>query len=271
MHASLGIDLAAQPANTAACLIEWGDAGARVVFVRHGAECSDDALVGWMADATEVGIDAPFGWPVAFVDAVSDYSVSGDWPAAPRVEGARIHYRDLRYRETDLAVNRLLQSERGVSLWPLSVSSDSIAVVAWRCAHLLHRHADSTGRAVDRTGEGTGVFETYPAAALAAWDLPRRGYKVRAAGGRAVAEQTRRDILSGIERAGRGWLDLGATPSVREQLIASDHALDAFISALVTRAAAAGQTTPPRPDQLERARSEGWIHVPRPEGLAGLA
>jgi predicted nuclease with RNAse H fold len=267
---SLGIDLAAQPQNTAACLIEWGLAGGEVCWVRTGTECSDDALVQWMTDASEVGIDAPFGWPATLVELLPEYRSTGRWPVAPRLAGGRMYYDRLRYRETDRAVNRLLVAERGVSLWPLSVSSDSIAVVAWRCAHLLHRYAERTHQAVDRLGETTRVFETYPAAALVSWELPRQHYKDRTAAKRKQAEHARLEILRRIERAGRSWLNLELTPWARQAFVASDHALDAFVSAVVARAAAKRHTSCPRPEQLALARSEGWIHVPRHEALKTL-
>jgi hypothetical protein len=41
-----------------------------------------------------------------------------------------------------------------------------------------------------------------------------------------------------------------------------DHGLDAFVCALVARAALAGLTTGPARGQVDVARREGWIHVP---------
>lgn len=267
---TLGIDLAAQPANTAACLIEWGIVGAEVRWLRKGAECSDDAMLEWMGQADEVGIDAPFGWPETLVELLPEYLISGAWPVAPRLDGGRLYYDGLRYRETDRSVQRLLEGQGKGTLWPLSVSSDSIAVVAWRCAHLLHRHAESTGHHVDRIGGSTHVFETYPAAALASWGIDRKGYKTRTAAGRGKARAARELILDRVNDAREGWLNLELTQGAREALVASDHALDAFISALVARAAAQKHTTLPRPEQRSQAEREGWIHVPRPEALEAL-
>ena len=267
MLTTLGIDLAAQPANTAACLIEWGLSGAEVRWLGRGAECGDDALVEAMVRADEGAIDAPFGWPKLFVELLPEDRATRRWPWAPRLDGGRLYYDGLRYRETDREVNRLLLAERDVSLWPLSVSSDAIAVVAWRCAHLMHRHAEQLGHEVDRLGNNVGVFEAYPAAALTSWGLPHRGYKPRGAANRAAAELVRLEILRGIERGARGRINLEPTPWARQQLVASDHALDAFMSALVARAAAQRNTNRPRPEQQKLARSEGWVHVPRPEAL----
>ena len=46
-----------------------------------------------------------------------------------------------------------------------------------------------------------------------------------------------------------------------------DNGLDAFVCALVARAALAGLTGGPVSEQVEVARREGWIHVP----TAGVA
>lgn len=51
--------------------------------------------------------------------------------------------------------------------------------------------------------EGSGVFEVYPAAALASWGFPHKGYKARTAAARPAAEKRRLEILAGVERDGR--------------------------------------------------------------------
>lgn len=272
MLRTLGIDLAAQDRDTAVCLIQWpADGSAEVLWVEAARVCTDDALVAWMGQADEVGIDAPMGWPSALVDLLPDYMATGRWPVAPQFADGRVWYDELRLRETDRAVHRLLLAERDVSVRPLSVSSDTIAVVAFRCARLLALHGEHSGVAFDRTGHTSRVFEVYPAAALASWGFPHKGYKARARAKRAAAEQRRRDILSAIERQGRAWLNLDHTPDVRQALIASDHALDAFLSALAARAAGQRWTTQPKPAQQRLAEAEGWIHVPRPESFESLA
>lgn len=271
MLRTVGIDLAAQARDTAACQIEWSGQGTcNVLWVREGTDCTDDALVAWMAQASAIGIDAPMGWPSALVDLLPEYMATGRWPVVPQFTDGRVWYDELRLRETDRAVHRLLLAERDVSVRPLSVSSDTIAVVAWRCARLLAMHGERNGVAFDRTRR-SGVFEVYPAAALASWGFPHKGYKARTAAARPAAEKRRLEILAGIERDGRSWLNLDLVPDVRQRLIASDHALDAFVAALATCAATQKWTTLPRPDQRDLARAEGWIHVPRPESFEGLA
>jgi hypothetical protein len=50
----------------------------------------------------------------------------------------------------------------------------------------------------------------------------------------------------------------------------SDHAFDALIASLVTRAAAVGLTTRPTAAEAQRARLEGWIAVPHRDSLSKL-
>lgn len=98
-----------------------------------------------------IAIDAPLGWPSAFVLAVSGHAAGAPWPD--------MGMRALRYRATDLHV----QHQTGIS--PLSVSSDRIGIVAFRAARLL-----AMLRPGDPARDGSrGVLGVYPAAALKRW------------------------------------------------------------------------------------------------------
>jgi predicted nuclease with RNAse H fold len=105
-----------------------------------------DWLVELCKHAQWVGIDAPFGWPDAAVEATATWASGGRWPEVSK--------NDLRYRLTDQCVRET------TGLPPLSVSSDRIAVTAWRCARLLDA-LRTNGRPVDRTGTDD-IFEVYP-------------------------------------------------------------------------------------------------------------
>jgi predicted nuclease with RNAse H fold len=131
----------------------------------------------------------------------------------------------------------------GIGVTPLSVCTDRIGVAAFRCALLLDRLDD-----VDRTGVTGPVCEVYPAAALRRWfGGDARGYK------RDV--QLRRKLLESLSEV--ACVDLG---SFKATLVASDHAFDAFVCALVTIAVERGETAVPEDEDL--AAEEGWIHVP---------
>ncbi len=179
------------------------------------------------------------------MQALVSWAAGERWPDVSKDE--------LRYRVTD----RIVREMTGLS--PLSVSSDRIAVTAWRCARLLDLLR--TGEhGVDRAGRD-GIFEVYPAAALTCWGLSRKGYK---AGGDVAAKQRQRQARAALiaEIARRAyWLDLSA---VKDASIDSDHALDALLASLVALAGYIGRTVAPPDDHALRAGifREGWIHLP---------
>jgi len=239
---TLGIDLAAQPANTSACSIEWGANLPAVSELRSGLD--DEALLDAISGADKVGIDAPFGWPDEFVDAVAAHRDGTGWPGSG--EDQDIYRFHLSFRATD---RRLI--ERG-SRRPLSVSTDLIGVVAMRCAYLLDRLA-ARGEPVDRAGTGK-VIEAYPAPALSGWGMSAVGYKSRVGVARLP------ELLSTLEE-GLGGIEM--TQQQRESAESDHNCFDALVASLVARAAALGLTQPPEPgEEADRADREGWIHVP---------
>lgn len=240
---TLGIDLASQRAKTAACAVDWIDGVATVALVELGVD--DRRALDLMTDVDVVGIDGPFGWPVPFVDLMRNHHgfVAGteEWTPARRDA--------LRFRRTDHLVRERL------GRWPLSVSSDRIAIAAMRCAGLL----DNLG-VVDRSGSGQ-VVEVYPAAALKSWGFRSGGYKGIA--NRANLAGLLADLLSTCP-----WLDV--TAEARERFARSDHAFDALVAAIVARAAVIGRTQRPEGDDRALALTEGWIAVPEPGSLDAL-
>jgi predicted nuclease with RNAse H fold len=237
---TLGIDLSSNPAKTAACLISWDTDGGRIEELVIGSDRSspleNEDLLRMIRSADLSGIDAPFGWPVPFVEAVCAWDGFGDWPGSATVA-------ELRYRTTDLLIRRPRP--------PLSVSSDLIGVTAMRCVAIL----DSLGAEVDRSGMSGPAIEVYPAAALFRWCLPAEGYK-----GRARSE-ARRELVAGLFARLEGICDF--TAAHREICESSDDALDALVASLAARARMLGRTPEPRAgDEAALARVEGWIHVP---------
>src|SRR5690606_4581025 len=122
---------------------------------------------------------------------------------------------------------------------PLSVVADRIALAAIRCAGLL-----DALEVVDRSGVN-GVFEVYPAAALKAWGLPWTGYK----GPSAAAQKRLKELFCG---EARDCCDPWPTfaPGLDTLCETNDHAFDALIAALVTRAAALRRTICPDPKDV---------------------
>jgi predicted nuclease with RNAse H fold len=207
-----------------------------VIGDRRSTSLENEDLLAMIRAADLSGIDAPFGWPIPFVEAVRSWDGFGGWPDPSTVA-------ELRYRKTDLRIRK--------PRLPLSVSSDLIGVTAMRCARIL----DLLGEAVDRSGMSGPVIEVYPAAALFRWGLPAEGYK-----GRARSE-ARRKLVAGLCGRLEGVCEVSTAQ--REACESSDDALDALVASLAVRARMLGGTqTPEAGEETARARVEGWIHVP---------
>jgi len=238
---TLGIDLAAQPADTGVCAVSWAE---RVTIELASASADDTLLTKLITKADRVGVDVPLGWPMPFVRAVADYQNQLSWAGG--------HGEEMQLRKTDQWLRNALQMR------PLSVSADKIGVPAMRAAHLL----SSLDPPLDRSGRGK-VVEVYPAAALKCWGFPYRGYKRNA--GRAIREQL---LQSFVERT-RRWIEL--TQDVHAACTESDHVFDALIAALVARAAHLGLVHPIAEDDIKTAQMEGWIALPLEDSLDRLA
>ena len=205
----------------------------------------DEELIALIESVDKVGIDSPLGWPDPFVAALTAHRERMRWTAgADRVP--------LKYRATDLVVK-----ER-TGRFPLSVSTDRLGVTAMRCAHVLELLA-ARNDAADRAGSGL-IVEVYPAAALRVWGLDPTGYKAK------DGQPARAALLGALERE-LAW-ETPMPEAMRKACEETDHALDAFISALVARAAARQQTDGPG-ELADRAQREGWIHLPN-AGLGEL-
>jgi len=122
---TLGVDLASQPGKTGICVVEWDDGRATVKHLASAA--SDEAILDLHHSCDITGIDMPFGWPEPFVD-----FLLGN-PSADPEEWSDTWKKKLRFRRTDFAVHKI------TGRWPLSVSSDRIAIPAMRCKGLLSK------------------------------------------------------------------------------------------------------------------------------------
>jgi hypothetical protein len=151
----------------------------------------------------------------------------------------------MRFRRTDFAV--MAAGGR-----PLSVSTNMLGVTALRCAHLQTRWATEVwaGHASPRDGSGP-LVEVYPAAAMRAWGLQIAGYKNN--------PEIRYSVVAALTARLPSWLDLSG---VVDRCLASDHVLDALVSALVAYAVMTGATRRAPAPEHDRALVEGWIHLP---------
>ena len=250
---TLGIDLSATDAKTAACAIRWENGRGSVDVPRRGL--SNDDLRVLITDAAAAGVDAPFSWPVPFPRTLVEHGSTGGWPA---------DYRSPRYqlRATDLFVD-------GIARRPLSVSTDRIGVTAMRCARLLQEFAEDRGkRRLDLTGRD-GIYEVYPAAALSAWGAKAAGFDAEGYKSGSEAKVRRAKLVDTFAAATADWLHFPG--AAQQECVTRDDALDSFIAALATRAAHLGRTRAPETvEQQQLAPVEGWIHVPEHGSLSML-
>lgn len=135
---TLGIDLASKAQKTALCAIEWAGPPILRVLCRgksEGTRLDDEFLITAMrglrfdfagVPISKTAIDAPFGWPEPFLDALVAHQRGNGWPS--RIDDPRAPYER---RATDRFVHRHTKKT------PLSVSADKIASPAMRCAVLL--------------------------------------------------------------------------------------------------------------------------------------
>jgi hypothetical protein len=93
----LGIDLAAGAPKTYACLLEPSD---DQLYARIAAGCGDEELRQMAHGCAKVAIDAPFGWPDPFVDALVAHRAADAWPA-PDDEPPEVFRASLSFRTTD--------------------------------------------------------------------------------------------------------------------------------------------------------------------------
>lgn len=235
----LGIDLAAQPERTGLVVLEAD--GDRPSLHPAPGRATDDVLVELARTVDVVGVDAPLGWPVDFVAAVSAHERLEPWLGT-------VDRSSLCFRCTDEHVRAR------TGRWPLSVSADKLGVVAMRCALLQERFAAEAWEGTRQPRNGGGrLVETYPAGALHLWGLPRNGYKGN--------EERPRAVRAVIVNALREFVDLG---KLEQASIVSDDTLDAVVCALVAWMAASGRTFAPEDEDVQNlAAVEGWIHLPR--------
>ncbi len=233
-----GVDLAAEPKGTALAVVEWSAGRAQLMDLRLGV--IDSVIVEAASRVDKIGIDCAFGWPVEFVEFVAQHADLES--VLPDVDGGMDWRRQLSFRETD----RMVRERTG--RWPLSVSTDRLGLTAMRCAGLLAR-IKASGIPVDRAGSGR-VVEVYPGAALRLWGFDTTGYR--------TSSEARERVLELIQEEAP-WFELG---TFGPSMVASGDAFDAVVAAIAGRNAALGRYESPRPSQLDRARSEGWIALP---------
>jgi len=272
---TVGMDLAARAKNTAFCAIRWGDGPPVLTHLCRGKSVDNETgidlhdkylvnvLVGLYsgfesAPITKAAIDAPFGWPDAFVEAVGDYATAIRWRYGPDFTEVPEQVNSLRFRKTDLHVKETTGRN------PLSVSSTLLGTVAMRCAAILSE-LEFKDVAVSRDGHGM-VAEVYPDPAIRMWaqatiaGLPGKMGSYKRGSGEKIRERSALRVM--LCRALTDPIGLQDPDGLLVGCEEDDHCLDALVCALLARAVELNQTMPP-PDQLaEIVSREGWIHLP---------
>lgn len=222
---ALGIDLSSNEKGTSVCVIEYAGIYGRCCQPKE--QCSDAEIDTLVADSDAVGIDAPLGWPDKFAKAVSEWRFD-NWNKEAR-DG-------LPFRLTDRIVRKR------IGKWPLSVSSDLIALPAMRAMAQLRRNDVR-----DKHGGDKAFYEDYPAGSLKIWGIYKRGYK--------KSIEARRRMLSAL----RTDFPLIQIP---DEYSNNDDNLDSLVAAITVEQAVRGITLAPTASQLGLAKTEGWIHLP---------
>ena len=182
---TIGVDLAAQPGDTGVAVIEWNESGAKVAHLSPGLKgggtdtsawnSADEEILRLARTAAVVGIDVPFGWPITFERFLrgdpNPLDELGASAGDPPVPGDPDWRRLLQFRRTEL----LVRQHPDFGIWPMSVTSNKIAVTAMRASVLLAK-LEQEERHPDRDGSGD-IVEVYPAAALKKWGPLHKGYK----------------------------------------------------------------------------------------------
>lgn len=197
-----------------------------------------------------MGIDCPFGWPVPFLDFITEHDRGNVRARA----GLPITWlRELVNRRTDLFIRD------ATGLIPLSVSADRIAHAAMRCAALLAELA-AKGVPVDRTGQTGKVVEGVPGSLLVPVGLTHKGYK------RAAKTAELSELVDAL-LAAAPWQELGKY----EQLLPKKRRrVRRVVTSLTARSAVCNQTLAPTDQQAALSAREGWIALPLKASLGQL-
>ena len=197
-------------------------------------------IIGLIASTGEEpwGVDVPFGWPDGFVDLMATrhraplseglLPAEGDW--------AVWRTRDIAQRRTDA----FLTHHEQVLVRPLPAAFQMLGSTAAMWV-LIESRLASIGINIDRSGAQGRVFETYPRAALAGWGHRQPG----------KTDLSTLEAVFPVLRVAASW----------RSAFDNDHACDALVCALVSRARDLGLTVGPPAEDAAAARREGWIHV----------
>lgn len=237
-HLTWGLDVSTRQAKTAAVALDWSTPGeARVVDVRRPLPATQIAALISEHRESRWAVDVPFGWPDLFVDLMGKRH---DRPLPAEAMPATADWENWRTRQiAQRRTDRFLTDDPRIKTRPLPASFQLLGATAAMWV-LVEAQLVSHGVEIDRSGLEGRVCETYPSAALSAWEFGK-------------SKQSWPELQSNFPFVAA---DKRLLPE-----FASDDVCDAIVCALVARARDLDLTVCPPADALGAARREGWIHV----------
>lgn len=253
----IGIDAAVSARDVGVAVAGWDGTSCRLesVFRLSGrgtmSEALPKALAPWLLPGSQglIAIDAPLGWPRAM--GILLQSAAGQ-SLAKKLRGEEDRF----LRFTDQMVRY------STGKVPLSVGADRIARTAEESLITLGLLRSETGWALPLAWPGEpradwSVIEVYPGATLAAhMGLTKRPYM-----GVRRSDADRDDLRPILEFLNT---QLDGAEALGQEIAASDHVLDACLAVLAAQDFLRGEVLPPRGNEMDLARQEGWIwfHAP---------
>lgn len=233
----IGVDCATQDKNVGVALGRLTSTHLEVLDVydphRSGSVLEYLVKSYVLGEPTLLALDAPLGWPAELGPALVRHT-AGDHIA--------ITANKLFQRRTDACIKEKLDRQS------LNVGADRIARIAHSALKLLNDLAERLSRRIPLAWNpriaGIAAIEVYPAATLAAYDIPARAYKP------ADAASTRKTILDELQK--KLVLQCSADCLSRDA-----DALDAVVCVLAGADFLRGDAHPP--DDPDLAAKEGWI------------
>ena len=238
IHEIVGIDCSTSPRRVGlsrGSLEPDGRVRVHEVLACSKEESPVRVLAAWLERKPNslLALDAPLGWPAPLGLALTQHS------AGQPIATAR---HDLFDRNTDRSIYERYRVK------PLSVGANLIAHTAHSALELLGSLRSTSNRPLPLAWSpciesGPAAIEVYPAATLAARNLPHRGADRDSAACELLAREL--ELPEGTE--------LGAI---------DEHALDSLICLLAGVDFLRGEACPPE-EHLSLAEREGWIWVRR--------
>ncbi len=235
----IGIDISTNPKKLGltACAVK----GQNLEICAAQLAGTHDAALEFVADywqpSTILAIDAPLGWPREMAIQLQQHKAG-----EPFLVDRNTMFRRL----TDERI-----AER-TGKRPLDVGADLIARAAHYALELLGDVRAQLGAPLPMLWsphDRGGAIEVYPAATLDVRGLPSSGYKGK-------EPELRKQILE--------QLPLICAAEIQTALLDNNDVFDAAIAALAGWDFMESRCEAPADDELERAKSEGWIWVANP-------